>query len=76
MIGGAVLPHAVESGGGRHDDGPRREAPDPHRDRGRARRTARRARTGRGERGYTGPAAGRTGRENGEGAAGSRPWFI
>jgi len=29
MIGGAVLPHAGDRE--RHDDGPRREAPDPHR---------------------------------------------
>ena len=75
MIGGAVLSHAGGSGG-RHDDGPRREAQDPHRGRGRARRTARRARTGRGKRGHTGPAAGRAGRGNGEGAAGRRPCAV
>ena len=32
MIGGAVLPHAGNRG--RHDDGPRREVPDPRRGRG------------------------------------------
>ncbi len=74
MIGGAVLPHAGDRG--RHDDGPRREAPDPHRGRGRARRTARRARAGRGERGHTGPAAGRTGRENREGRRASSLVYI
>ena len=61
MIGGAVLPHAVESGGGRHDDGPRR-----------TRRVARRAPHAPALARRRGGRA----RENGEGAAGRRPWFI